>query len=250
LSSRGAVALAVGGAVLVWPAASFAYRPFDSTDASVAATGELELELGPVGYLDDGGRRSLVVPALVANLGLAEGLELVAQGRHLRLLGSSAGAPRSRLTDTGLFFKGVLRPGSLQDHGGPSIATELGLLLPTIGDAPGAGASATLIVSQRWRSLTVHVNAALAMSRAQNADLFGGLIVEGPQAWRVRPVTELFVEREVHGARTASWLTGFIGSVHEDVSLDAAVRVAWVDGVVTREVRAGVTWAFPAWRAH
>ncbi len=29
-----------------------AYRPFDGTDADVAAKGELELEIGPLGYLN------------------------------------------------------------------------------------------------------------------------------------------------------------------------------------------------------
>ena len=36
------------------------------------------------------------------------------------------------MTDNGVFLKNVLRPGSLQDKSGPSIATEFGLLLPDV----------------------------------------------------------------------------------------------------------------------
>jgi hypothetical protein len=40
--------------VLAMPRLAFAYRPFDSTDAAVAAKGEVELELGPLGFLRTG----------------------------------------------------------------------------------------------------------------------------------------------------------------------------------------------------
>lgn len=235
-------------AVATSPREALGYRPFDATDAAVAEPGELELELGPLGFLDDGSHRFLVAPDLILNLGLTEGWEIVAQGRHLRLLGGHAGEPRSRLTNTGFFLKGVLRPGSMQGRSGPSVATELGVLLPTVGDAPGTGVSATAIVSQRWSFGAVHLNASAAVSRAQNADLFGGVILEGPHTWRARPVAEVFVEREVHGSRTFSWLTGVIGRVRDDLAVDAGVRVASVDGVLAREVRAGLTWAIPTWK--
>jgi hypothetical protein len=237
-------------ALFTWPREAGAYRPFDSTDASVCARGELEIELGPLGFLDDGGRRFLVVPDVTLNLGLADGLELVVQGRHARLLNGAAGEPRSRVTNTGVFLKTVLHPGSLQGKDGPSVATELGLLLPTLDDAPGAGVQATVILSQRWRFLAVHLNAAAAVSRAQNADLFAGVILEGPEAWRVRPVAELFVEDEISKARTSSWLTGVIGRVRDDLSIDAGLRFASVGGASAREVRAGLTWAFPVWDAR
>ena len=66
----------------------------------------------------------------------------------------------------------------------------------------GIGASANLIVSQQWSALTVHVNTQVALTRAGNLDLFEGVIVEGPQ-WTVRPVAEVFVEREF-GAPSSS----------------------------------------------
>jgi len=56
---------------LGWAPNAAAYRPFDSTDASVAEAGKLELELGPIGYLAEGRAHFLVAPALIANLGLS-----------------------------------------------------------------------------------------------------------------------------------------------------------------------------------
>jgi hypothetical protein len=49
------------------------YRPFDGTDAAVAAPGELEIELQPAGRLREGGTTTLVAPATVFNYGLSEG---------------------------------------------------------------------------------------------------------------------------------------------------------------------------------
>src|ERR687887_442896 len=85
---------------LATPRLALAYRPFDSTDAAVAAKGELELELGPLGFLKTDPERFLVAPGAVFNLGIARDWELVLQGRHLILLGGTGGEPRSRLVDT------------------------------------------------------------------------------------------------------------------------------------------------------
>src|SRR5207253_856962 len=92
----------------------------------------------------------LVVPALIANVGIADHLELVLEGRHQFLLGEAAGAARARLVDTALSLKAVVRPGELQENSGPSVATEVGVLLPTLNGDPGVGAQATVIVSRRF----------------------------------------------------------------------------------------------------
>jgi hypothetical protein len=60
---------------------------------------------------------------------------------------------RDTLRETALSLKGVLRQGSLQEnHHGPSVGVEVGLLLPGIGTDPGVGARVAGIVSQRGRS--------------------------------------------------------------------------------------------------
>ena len=58
-----------------------AYRPFDGTDAAVAETGEMEIELGPVEYLREGAERALFAPDVRINYGFAPGWEAVAGGR-------------------------------------------------------------------------------------------------------------------------------------------------------------------------
>jgi hypothetical protein len=236
----------LGALLWTWasPKSAFAYRPFDSTDADVASPGELELEVGPVGYLDEAPDRFLVAPALIANWGFTNRWELVLQGNQLIRLGGSASARRVSLLDTGLFTKGVLRAGSLQSDAGPSVATELGVLLPTLGGDSGVGVSSALIVSQRWTAVTLHLNAAFGLSRAHHADLFAGAILEGPAAWSVRPVAEVFWDREFDTTHTLSALVGAIWRVEQNLSFDAAFRRACESTTNVSEFRAGLTWAF------
>ncbi len=229
---------------LAWAPNAAAYRPFDSTDASVAEAGNVELELGPIGYLTEGRAHFLVAPALIANLGLSRRWELVLQGRHMLIVSDGLGEPWSRVVETGLFLKGVLRDGTLQDGVGPSVAMEAGVLLPTVNGESGAGASAAAIVSQRWSSVTMHLNAAAALTRAGRLDLFGGAIVEGPYRWPVRPVAEVFVEREFDTSFAISGLLGAIWRTRANLSLDIGLRTARLNGEFVGEVRAGLTWAF------
>jgi hypothetical protein len=227
-----------------WPATARAYRPFDSTDAAVAEKGDLELELGPIGYLVQGTDEALVVPSVILNWGFADRWEAVLEGRHLVRLGTQSQEPRSRVEDTAVSLKRVLRAGSLQERAGPSVATELGVLLPTIHSEPGVGAEWALIVSRRWPDLTLHVNGAAIWTRAHEPGAFGGVILEGHDAWAVRPVAEAFVEGERGSAATVSGLVGAIWRVRDTLSLDAAVRLAHAGGTRTTELRLGLTWAF------
>jgi len=234
-------------AVVVFAAApARAYRPFDSTDADVAARGEIELELGPVGYLRQGGT-NFVAPTAIFNLGFVEDWELVLQGRAITPSMAGDGS-RLGLDDTGAFLKSVLREGSLQGRSGPSVATEFGALLPTVHDEPGAGFSWAFIFSERLAPGTLHLNLLGARTRAGNADLFAGLILEGPFQWTVRPVAELVYEREFDALTTRSALAGVIGRFADNLALDAGVRYGSLGGTELVEVRGGLTWAFPAWR--
>jgi hypothetical protein len=47
----GIASFATAAALTCWCGDVHAYRPFDGTDAAVAETGEMEIELGPVEYL-------------------------------------------------------------------------------------------------------------------------------------------------------------------------------------------------------
>lgn len=239
--------LAAGAALCAALAAAnpaFALRPFDSTDADVSAPGDFELELGPVGWLREASKRTLIAPAAVGNFGLQGDRELVVQGRREMALDRGPGEPRSSIDDNGLFMKQVLRRGVLQDAPGPSVATEYGALLPSVHGEKGTGASVAWIVSQRTDAVTVHLNAAFAWTRKHEPDLFLGAVIEGPHGWTVRPVAEVFGEQTSASPRTTSRLAGAIWRVSQDLSFDAGIRGAHEGGENVRELRLGLTWIF------
>jgi len=223
-------------------APALAYRPFDSTDAAVAEPGEFELELGPIGWLSEGANTFRVAPAVVANFGLPWRSELVLEGQRQVAIDPAAGEPKTSLVDTGVFVKTVLREGALQDASGPSVAAEYGVLLPEVHGQSGTGASVAGIVSQRWDAGTLHLNAALAYNRDHEPDGFLGAILEGPYAWTVRPVAEIFGEQASGSPRTSSALVGAIWRARDDLTLDFGLRFAHSGDELMREVRLGLTW--------
>lgn len=230
---------------LSWGEDALAYRPFEGTDAAVADPGELELELGPAEPRREGPQRLLIAPETVFNLGIVEGWEAVLQGQAETAL--VPGPARTSFVGNGFFLKGVLRDGVLQDKSGPSIAVEFGPLLPGVNGEPGAGASWAGIVSYRWGWLTAHLNAAAAVTRSHHADAFFGTIIEGPWDWPVRPVAEVFYDREWGVADTVSGLAGAIWQVTHKVAFDIALRGARANGHTVNELRAGVTIGLPLW---
>jgi hypothetical protein len=228
--------------LMAWSSGAWAYRPFDGTDAAVAAPGEMEIELQPAGPLRDEDGRSLIAPHTVINYGFSEGWEAVFEGIGQTPL-SRAGP--TNLVGAGAFLKHVLVPGSLQDKTGPSVATEFGVLLPDSTGNSAVGASLAGIVSQRWDWGTVHFNAGTALIRDHHGDVFTGVILEGPNAWSVRPVVEIFYENAFGKEETISGLVGLIWRVRDDLSFDVGIRHALTNGHPVDEVRAGLTFGFP-----
>jgi hypothetical protein len=240
-----AAALAATAALSCWSGgAAWAYRPFDGTDAAVAETGEVEIELGPVEYLREGAERALLAPNVRINYGFIPGWEAVLEGRVAH--GLTAGIPGTSLVASDAMLKGVLREGSLQEKPGPSIATEFGIVLPGLNDQHGTGAILDGIVSQRWDWGTVHLNAQTELTREQHADYFLDTIIEGPHDWVVRPVSEIFYERDIGLFRTRSALIGAIWQVQDNIAVDFGLRGAHVNDHTVGEIRAGVTFAFGA----
>jgi len=247
-----AAARVLGAAILLAAGPALAARPFDSTDASVPAPGEFELELGPVGLLHEGSKgaeqRFIVAPKVVLNLGVIPSWEVVLEGRQLIRTGDTQGEARYQLVDTGAFIKGVLRAGVLQDLSGPSVGVEMGALLPTVNGEDGLGAAAIVVLSHRIAGLTGHLNGVAVYSRSHIGGLAGGLILEGPQAWAVRPVGEMVVEKERGSAVLASVLGGAIWRVNDSLMLDLAGRAGRGGGAEIWEIRAGLTWSTRLWR--
>jgi hypothetical protein len=242
--SRFAVVFLVSIASLSWSAPAHAYRPFDSTDADVAKYREIEFEFGPIGYLRAENGRYLIAPALIANAGIFEGWELVLEAKNRIRASSMPAEPRDELGDAALSVKTMLREGSLQDADGPSVATEVGALLPATGPESGVGASGALIVSQRVSLGAAHLNGGAFLGRAHHPGTFAGLILEGPLDWTVRPVIEGFFEREFKVETIETGLSGLIWKARENLSFDGAVRAGRASDVKLVEVRAGLTWGF------
>jgi len=241
LRQRSLVAVFAAGLLLGWSSQAVAYRPFDGTDAAVADPGEIELELQPAGAQWARDQNLLIAPAVVFNYGFLENWEAVLEGQ-LQTPFSPSGP--TNLSASGAFLKHIIRPGSLQDQLGPSIATEFGVLLPDSNGDSRVGASIDTILSQRWDWGTAHLNVAAELTRNQTADVFTDLILEGPSKWLVRPVAEVFYEEEFGQAHTLSGLIGAIWQVNDKLSFDVGFRHAITNASNVNEISAGLTVGF------
>jgi hypothetical protein len=223
--------------LVTWPQSSWAYRPFDSTDAAVADKGVWEFEFSPLSYEHGDSGAAWTAPALRMNYGVAENWEVVLEGQadHFARGGSE-------LTEAMLSAKTVLRQGSLQEKSGPSLASEFTILLPGIGTQDGAGLEWTGILSQRWDWGTIHLNVSGIISRQQTAGMFGGLIVEGPDTWPIRPVAEVNYEQDSSFEKTYSALVGVIWKAGEHLAFDLALRHAEINARPDEQVRGGLTF--------
>ena len=107
------VAALAAAVIFWWCGIAQAYRPFDGTDAAVADTGDVEIELGPVEYQREEAERVLFAPDLRVNYGFRPDWEASIEGElthalagifrqrpssaiSLRLKRSCAKAPYSR----------------------------------------------------------------------------------------------------------------------------------------------------------
>jgi hypothetical protein len=229
-----------GMTMIAGSTASLAYRPFDGTDAAIADVQEVEIELQPTGALRQSSETSLIAPFVIFNYGFAKNWEFVFQGQGQFPLTNTDDS--NSVNGVGAFLKHVLREGSLQHAGGPSIAVEFGPLLPGVRADSGFGASFGTIVSQRWDWGTVHANVVTELTRDRHADVFLGGIIEGPSKWKVRPVAEFFYEEEIGQTRTVSGLVGAIWQVKDNLSFDVGYRHAVVNGHPVEEFRVGMTF--------
>ena len=235
-----AIVVALAGGL---PRSARAYRPFDQTDAGVAETGDVELELGPVGYLHDP-TGSTYIPGFILNYGVVHRVELVFDAHHAFVFGGSDVEARRQQLDSALLAKVVVREGVLQDRPGPSVAIEAGALLPTVPVAGGAGMAVTAIASERWPALALHLDAEGDYTRDGTFAFIGGFIIEGPDAWTVRPVGEFLFSEETSLPVTVSGLAGAIWRATPHLAFDAAFRLADEEGEREIEIRAGLTWSF------
>jgi hypothetical protein len=225
-------------------APAYALRPFDGTDADVAKPGVMELEFGYLGYLRGGSQKSLIAPAAVLNFGVGHDNELVVEGRVRNRIHPEADTHRATFQDAAISLKQVHRNGVLQDAAGPSIASECGILLPTV-EGERTGAACTGILSQRWGPVTAHFNVAIGKNREGNWEKFLDAIVVGPGLGIARPVFEILTTRDSAGGYANSALAGVVWAVKDNLSFDVGLRKARSDAFSITELRVGFTWSRP-----
>jgi len=238
----GAVAACLILIALSMPSPCSAYRPFIATDAAVADPQEVEIELGYFTLEHAEGETAFTIPRVVLNYGFLKNWEAVGEFAVLRSPGGELD-----LIDPALSVKGILREGVLQEKSGVSIATEVGLLLPsTEKDQRHFGFEATGIASAKLSPFTFHLNAGLGVSRS-TGDLTGiwGVIGELPLWNGLRLVGELDGEKPRRESQTDSGLMGVIWQPwpSKNVAFDAGVRRTFT-GVPAWQVTMGVTFAF------
>ena len=221
------------------PAPAWAYRPFVSTDAAVADVREVEIELGYFNLERTRRENTITTPAVVLNYGFAKNWELVAEFRV-------EASPHLEITDPGLFLKGVLKEGVLQEKEGISFAIEAGPLLPsTLPRERGVGFEATGIVSAKLEPFTVHVNGGGGLDRDdRHGFAIWGVIGELPVHPQVRLVGEVNGENTQGERPISSALLGVIWQTTKNLSLDAGIRHGISRAAPDWQFTLGLTWGF------
>jgi hypothetical protein len=232
--------------LLVWllvPTPSWAYRPFISTDAAVAAPKEVEIELGYFTLEREKGENSFIIPRVVLNYGLFKNWEAVAEFAVRR-------SPDGELNviDSALFAKGVLKEGVLQDKEGLSIAVEVGPLLPSTEKGErNFGFEGVVIFTDKLGPFMFHLNGGLGVQRS-TGDIVGiwGVIGEFPVATGLRLVGEVNGEKPQREEQRNSALLGLIWQPwsSKNVWFDAGVRRGFTRGVPDWQFTFGVTFGF------
>jgi hypothetical protein len=229
--------------VALAPGPANAYRPFEGTDGQVSPAHNIEIELGPMGYRRSGSERFFIAPEVVLNFGVGHGFELGTEAKRIMLVSEGADDALPRIEDVAFAVKKILRAGSLQKAHGPSVATEGELHFPSTGES-GVEESIALVVSGRLQQIGFHLNSEFTHTRDSELGRFGSVILEGPSAWRVRPVGELSLEREGDGTPIRSGILGIIWDTRDGLTLDAGLRIARAEEREV-ELRGGLTWKMP-----
>ena len=245
--------VAVAATVVIEPQVATAYRPFVSTDAAVAGPGAVEVEFGYAGFRQDGGRTAIIAPTIIGNVGVARDLEVVGEFKLVNEPSRERDDP-TRFEDSAISLKWVARDGVLQEQGSaPSLAVELGALLPTVRGKDRPGGELVGIASGRTLGCTYHVNGGtLVEPGGDEPGAIWGVILEHAVRGALRAVVEINGETARGNAADNSALVGAVWAVaapaplHE-LSLDIGVRHGISHAADEWGATAGFTFALPWW---
>jgi hypothetical protein len=217
------------------------YRPFVSTDAAVVDPGEVELELGYFNLECEDAENIFVVPQVV-NYGMSRDWEIVGEFAVEQPPDAAA-----KLVDPGLFLKGIIKEGILQQQEGVSIAIEAGPLLPSAAsEQNGLGFEGIGILSGEVHRFTYHINVGGGVDRQKtNPFVLWGVIGEISLLPSLRLVGEVSGESSKEKIPDNSALLGVIWQPPlSSVLLDGGVRKSLSTGAPDWFFTTGLTWSF------
>ncbi len=226
------------------PCDSFAYRPFISTDASVAEPNKLQLELGFFQFTHDK-ENTLDIPSLKFSYGVIKDWQFAAEA-DVQVYRQNHGGD-FELIQPQLSVTKILRDGILQNKQGPSLAAEFDIDLPsTAKDGGEAGLGGIGIMSCEISDFLFHLNAGITATRPdfKPASIWG-IIAEYPVNDKFRAVGELNgtgANANNDPAQTFG-LIGFIWSIKK-ADYDFGFRKGLSDAAPDWELTAGVTFYF------
>ena len=200
----------------------------------------MEIELGYFNLERTRRENTITTPSVVLNYGFAKNWEVVGEFRV-------EASPDFEITDPGLFLKGVLKEGVLEEKEGVSFAIEAGPLLPsTLPHEHGVGFEAIGIVSGKVAPVTVHVNGGGGLDRDdRHAFVIWGVIGELPVHPKVRFVGEINGESTQDQRSNNSALFGVIWQpTPKNVFLDAGIRRGISRAAPDWQFTIGLTFGF------
>ena len=228
--------------IVILPASyARAYRPFESTNAAVEEPNELEVQLGYFALKRIEGKTIPFIPQVELDYGILGRFEL--EGEFEVEESPEEGI---QLDDPEIEFKGLLREGVLQKKNGPSIALEMGMLLPsTEEEERDLGFKGFGILSERFSFFTCHVNLGGGLNREdRNPFALWGVIGEVAVNPTFRLVGEFNGEHPEGESYDNSGLLGFIWYSKELNSyFDVGVRKGISGEEADWELTTGVTFS-------
>ena len=220
-----------------------AYRPFVSTDASVVHKNKWEMELGVFKLTHQNKENEIVVPSARINYGIIDNWELVGES-DMQIY--KEGKDRDfEIRDPAVSLKGVLRDGILQNKDGPSLAIELGALLPsTVKGERNTGFGGVGILSYKFFNLVYHINSGIELDRSEvGPNAIWGVILEYPFEGSFRIVGEVNGIVKNEDLPETSGLIGFILRIKE-IDFDFGARKSFSDAAADWELTSGMTFSF------